>query len=318
MDWFGAEISGPLVAVRAVHFAATAITAGSLVFRAVAAKPARRSEETVEKLLRKQTLRVASIGLVIAVLSGVVWFLLQAASMSGLPLDEASTARVLSTVLNRTQFGLVAEIRIILAIAVAACLAYYRFALAEWLAPAPALGFAAAIAWTGHAGSTPDDTGLLHLAADALHLLGASAWIGGLVSLVLLLAAVRHRRSVESASLAWDATRRFSTLGIASVAILAATGIVNGWILVGSFHALVTTGYGRLLMLKLVVFATMLVFAFVNRFSLTPRLGVSSGELRLESLRQLTRNSSIEIALALAIFAIVGVLGTLHPAVHLL
>jgi copper resistance protein D len=318
MDWFGAEISGPLVAVRAVHFAATAITAGSLVFRAVAAKPARRSEETVEKLLRKQTLRVASIGLVIAVLSGVVWFLLQAASMSGLPLDEASTARVLSTVLNRTQFGLVAEIRIILAISVAACLAYYRFALAEWLAPVAALGLAAAIAWTGHAGSTPGDTGLLHLAADALHLLGASAWIGGLVSLVLVLAAVRHRQSVASASRAWDTTRRFSTLGVVSVAILAATGIVNAWILVGSFHALVATGYGRLLMLKLVAIATMLVFAFVNRFWLTPQLAASSGELRLETLRQLTRNSSIEIALALAIFAIVGVLGTLHPAVHLL
>ena len=102
------------------------------------------------------------------------------------------------------------------------------------------------------------------------------------------------------------------------MAILATTGIVNAWILVGSFHALVTTGYGRLLMLKLVVFATMLVFACVNRFWLTPRLAVSSGELRPETLRQLTRNSSIEIALALAIFAIVGVLGTLHPAVHVL
>ena len=78
MDWFGAEISGPLVAVRAIHFAATAITAGSLVFRAVAAKPAWRSEETLAKLLRKQTLGVAWIGLVIAALSGVVWFLLQA------------------------------------------------------------------------------------------------------------------------------------------------------------------------------------------------------------------------------------------------
>jgi putative copper resistance protein D len=248
----------------------------------------------------------------------VGWFLLQAVSMSGLPFGEAMTTRVLSTVLNRTQFGLVSEIRIVLAIAVAACLAYYRIAPAEGLAPPTALALAGAIAWTGHAGSTPGDTGFLHLAADTLHLLGASVWIGGLVSLVLLLAAVRHRQSIASASLAWDATRRFSTLGIASVAILAATGIVNAWILVGSFHALVTTEYGRLLMLKLVVFATMLVFACVNRFWLTPRLAVKPGELRLETLHQLTRNSAIEIVLALAIFAIVGVLGTLHPAVHLL
>jgi putative copper resistance protein D len=318
MDWFGAEISGPLVAFRAIHFAATATTAGSLVFRAMVATPALRSGETVAKLLRKQTLGVAWIGLAIALLSGVVWFLLQAVSMSGLPLSEAMTSRVLSTVLNRTQFGLVAEIRIALAIVVAACLAYHRVPLTEWLAPAAALGLTAAIAWTGHAGSTPGEAGMLHLAADALHLLAASVWIGGLVSLVLALAAIRHRQAVVSASLAWDATRRFSTLGIVSVVILAATGTVNAWIMVGSFHALVTTEYGRLLMLKLVVFATMLVLALVNRFWLTPRLAVSSGELPLETLHQLTRNSSIEIILGFAVFVIVGVLGTLHPAIHLL
>jgi putative copper resistance protein D len=39
--------------------------------------------------------------------------------------------------------------------------------------------------------------------------------------------------------------------------------------------------------------------------------------MRLESLRQLTRNSAIEIALGFVIFVIVGILGTLHPAIHL-
>jgi putative copper resistance protein D len=33
-------------------------------------------------------------------------------------------------------------------------------------------------------------------------------------------------------------------------------------------------------------------------------------------MSRLTRNSEIEIALGLTIFAIVGVLGTLHPAMH--
>jgi putative copper resistance protein D len=70
-------------------------------------------------------------------------------------------------------------------------------------------------------------------------------------------------------------------------------------------------------MLKLVVFVSMLVFAAVNRFWLTPQLAVSSGnEARLTALGQLTRNSVIEIALGLTIFAIVGALGTLHPAFH--
>ena len=65
------------------------------------------------------------------------------------------------------------------------------------------------------------------------------AWIGGLVSLVVLLATVRRYYAVAAASLSRDAAQRFSTLGIVSVATLTVTGIVNAWILVGSFHALV-------------------------------------------------------------------------------
>ena len=54
-----------------------------------------------------------------------------------------------------------------------------------------------------------------------------------------------------------------------------------------------------------------------NRFWLTPQLAFSSAnERRITALRQLTRNSVIEIALGLTIFAIVGALGTLHPAFH--
>lgn len=315
MDWFAADSNGPLIAVRAIHFAASAVTTGNLVFRTVVAKPALLSDQTVAKGLRTQSLRVAWIALAITLLSGVIWLLLEAASMSGLPPSEAMTSQVLLTVLNQTQFGLVTEIRIVLAMVLAVCLASDRFPLADWFALAAALGLTAAIAWTGHAGSTLGEIGNLHLAADALHLVAAAAWTGGLVPLALLLAAVRRDDTVASASLARDATRRFSTLGIVSVATLMATGIVNTWILVGSFHALLDTEYGQLLTLKLVVFATMLAFAAANRSLLTPQLAVSSGN-EPEALRQLTRNSIIEIALGLLIFAIVGMLGTLHPAIH--
>jgi copper resistance protein D len=318
MDWFGAGVDAPLIVIRAIHFGATAVTAGALIFGAVVAKPALRSE-AMATLLRTQTQRVAWTGLAITIASGVVWLLFEAASMSGLPLREAVAPGVLSTVLNQTQFGLVSEIRMVLAIILAACLAFDRFAPANWLAPAAALGLTAAIAWTGHAASTPGAIGNLHLASDALHLSAAAGWIGGLVPLTLLLAVASRHQAVAWALLARDAAERFSTLGMVSVATLVFTGIVNAWILVGSLHALVSTEYGRLLMFKIAVFAVMLVFAAVNRFWLTPRLGVVPGsETQLWALRQLTRNSSIEIALGFVIFAMVGMLGTLHPAIHLL
>jgi putative copper resistance protein D len=319
MNWLGAGIDGPLVVTRTIHFAATAISAGALMFRAAVAEPALRSTPAATTVVRSQIRLTASIGLAIAVASGVVWFQLQVAAISGLPFGEAMTSEVLSTVLNETQFGLVSKVRLLLAIILAICLAYDRSAPARWLALGSALGFIAAIAWTGHAGSTLGELGNLHLAADALHLIAAAAWIGGLVPLTLLFAAGRRNQGFAWASLARDAAQRFSTLGMVSVGTILATGIVNAWILVGSIHALIVTGYGQLLLLKLVVFAIMLGFAATNRFWLTPQLALSSeNEPQLKALRQLTRNSVIEIALGLTIFAIVGVLGTLHPAIHLM
>jgi putative copper resistance protein D len=312
MDWLAA--ADPLVAVRAIHFVATAVITGTLVFRTVVAKSALLPELAIAEKLRAQSLRVAWIALAVALLSGVIWLFLQAVSMSGLPPDEAMTSEVLSTVLNETQFGEVTEIRSVLAIILATCLAFDRFPPADWLALVAALGLTAAIAWTGHAASTLGELGNLHLAADALHLVAAASWIGGLVPLVLLLMAAM-RDVAAPASLVRDATRRFSTLGIVAVATLVATGLVNAWILVGSFHALLVTEYGRILMLKLVVFALMLAFAAVNRFSLTPQLALTSGKDR-QALRRLTRNSIVEIILGFSIFAIVGMLGTLHPAIH--
>ena len=131
MDWLGAAIDGPLVVIRAIHFAATATTVGALIFRSVVAEPVLRSTPAATTVVRSQILLIAWIGLAIAAATGVVWFQLQAAAMSGLPFGEAMTSGVLSTVLNETQFGLVSKVRLLLAIILAACLAYDRFAQAR-------------------------------------------------------------------------------------------------------------------------------------------------------------------------------------------
>ena len=319
MDWLGAGIDVPLVVTRAVHFAATAALTGTLVFRAAVTEAAIYSANPAAIIVRRQTLGVARICLAISAVSGMIWLLLEAAPMSGLPFREAMTSDVLSTVVNDTQFGLVSEIRFAIAVILAGCLAFDRVPPVRGLAVALSLGLIAALAWTGHAGSTADEMGIFHLAADILHLFAAAAWIGGLVSLVLLLSVTRRDRTLAGVSFARDATQSFSTMGVAIVVVIFATGIVNAWILVGSLHALVVTGYGRLLMLKLALFAVMLAFAAVNRFWLTPRLGPPpEGEPQLGVFRLLTRTSVVEIALALMIFAIIGMLGTLHPAIHAL
>ena len=317
MNWLGAGVDGPLVIVRGVHFAATAVMTGTLIFREVVAEAASRSARPAAIIVRTQTLRVAWIFLAVATASAMIWLLLAAASMSGLSFGESMTSDVLSTVVNETQFGRVSEIRLVLAVIIAGGLAYDRFPLARGLALAMSLGLTAALAWTGHAGSTAGAMGILHLTADTLHLLAAAIWIGGLVSLVLLLSVSRNDQTDAGVSFARDATQRFSTMGVAIVVVVLATGIVNGWILVGSWHALIATFYGQLLILKMALFAAMLLIAAANRFWLMPRLALRLGSApQLEVVRRLACNSMIEVALASMIFAIVGMLGTLHPAIH--
>lgn len=316
MSWFAAEIDGPLVLTRGIHFAAAAAAAGVLMFRSLVAEPALRPSAEGNAVVEARLLRLTWAALAVVILTGVVWLTLETMSMAGLAWDEAMRSGAMQTVVNETQFGLVFEVRAGLSILLAACLTLNRFALARWVALAAGLALVTAIAWTGHAGATLGEFGDLHLAADVLHLAAASAWIGGLAGLCVLFG--RHRPAREWGPLQFDAIRRFSIIGMISVAVLIASGTVHVWILVGSVRALLATDYGRLLLLKLAAFAIMIGFAAVNRLSLTPQLAVGAKDsARAPALAALRRNTLIEIALALAIFAIVAVLGTLHPAIHL-
>lgn len=313
MNSWATEINGPMVVVRALHFAATATMAGALIFRAAVADPALRREKKASLFVDSQIRKVAWIGLVLSLISGAAWLSLQASAMSGESYGEALSSGVLLTVLDQTQFGLVSTVRLGLAILLAICLWLDRRPLPRLLALVVGLCLVMSIAWTGHAGSTPDQLGYLHLTADALHLAAASAWTGGLVSLVLLLQAVRPHGAVAASS-ELAVVERFSALGMISVATLIVSGGVNAWILVGSLRGLLVTHYGWVLMAKLAVFAIMLAFAAINRFWLSPQLALPASDA---ATRTLTRNAMAEIGLVLLVFIIVGVLGMLHPAAHL-
>jgi copper resistance protein D len=303
----------PLIAVRAVHFAATASTAGGLAFLMLVARPV--CAAAVEAKLFAPHRRLAWIGLAVTLPSGVAWVALEVAAMSGLPFTEAVEEGLVPIVLTQTQFGLVSLVRFGLAALLAALLVWAK-GPARWASLGCAIALLGSLAWTGHAAGTIDAMGHLHLIGDTLHCLAAGAWVGGLIPLALLLAAARRRGDPQWTKTAYLAARRFSALGMVSVATLIVTGLLNAWILVGSFVALVVTEYGRLLQVKLALFALMLGLAAVNRLHWTPCLAESSSS-RDQALRQLTQNSTVEVGLGLAVFVIVGALGTIHPAIHL-
>jgi putative copper resistance protein D len=183
------------------------------------------------------------------------------------------------------------------------------------IATTAAAALVGSLAWAGHAIGGQGIEGILHPAADVLHLMAAAAWVGALVPLALLLQ--EAGRTADSLAVARTATLRFSTLGIASVATLLVTGLVNSWYLVGNLAALVGTDYGRLLIAKVVVFFVMVAIAAVNRLRLTPRIVQDTNLAEAQrAVRQLRRNAAIEAAAGAAVIGIVAVLGTTPPAAH--
>lgn len=291
-----------LFAARAAHFVGLVQLAGVYAFAVFVAHPA---------ALQASLRRIALVSWLMALAGGAAWFYAQSASMSGT--DLAGALPALGTVLAKTEFGWVSAVRLALLLLVAPGLPMCN-RLSRRLSGRVAALALLSLAWSGHANGEEGLDHTIHLAADVVHLLAAGAWVGGLLPLVLLFARASKPDRAVSAEDAHRAARRFSRLGIVAVTCLFASGLVNTWYLAGNLPALIGTFYGRLLLLKIALFAVMLGFAAVNRRRLTPRLAQSRD--RTAVLRALRRNSAAEFALGLFVLGIVAWLGTLVPGLH--
>jgi copper resistance protein D len=295
----GAPLDTLLFAMRSLHFAATILTAGLVVFRqAVVASSF--ADATFERTLR----RIFAWGIVILVASGIGWFAVTTAAIADEPIKDIFAGPLASEVLLDTQFGQVSLMRLAVAIALSICVLKRED---RWVSLTLATILLASIAWLGHSGAAPS---VFFTAADALHVTAAGAWLGGLVPLALLLAALRRQKDAKSVSIGTAVTGRFSLLGVTMVTAILITGLINTWNLVGSVEGLLDTAYGRLLLVKITLFLAMVSIAAINRFRLSPSLHVPG------TLKLLERNSLIEAALGVLIVSIVGALGTMPPALH--
>jgi len=318
------SLADPLIYARAVHFAATMLVAGDVLFAVLVAAPAWRAAAgngVVAIMVRARLAVIAWIGLALAAIAGAVWLILTAAAMSGLPAAQVFGDGVLWTVLSQTTFGRTWLARFALACALATTLPALlsprdrKSPRLEGAAAVLAAAFAGALAWSGHAAGGLGGEAIIHPAADVLHLIAAAAWVGALLPLIVLLAAA----GADDASLAMarTATTRFSMLGIVSVGTLFVTGIVNTYYLAGSVPALLHTDYGRLLLIKIALFLAMVAIATVNRVRLTPQLLQHNNiTASRDALRRLRRNAAIEALAGAIVIAIVAALGTMPPAIH--
>ncbi len=323
----------PLASIRALHFGASLLLTGGWAFMFIIARPVfshgGEDVETAHEVFNRWWLGLMGWSLLACFASGLLWLGVEAIAMSGLAWSEALTGDIIGTVLTGTQFGQVWELRMVLIVLLAGYLALRwrsvgvrRLSVLDLGAGLLTGGLLGSLAWVGHAVGAEGGERWLHLAMDAVHLLAAAAWLGALVPLGFILAQARRSPAPVWIDLARHIIPRFSILGLVSVGSLIVTGLANAYSTVGDSAHLIATSYGRLLLLKIALFGLMLLIAADNRLRLTPQLLAAAGQdkavFQPTAVGRLWRNVMVEIGLGAAILFIVGALGIMHPAVHIL
>lgn len=284
-----------MIVVRFALYADLMLLFGLPLFALYA--PGGRASAGVRKIV---LLALALAGLALSSLS----IAMMTASMAGVPLAQVDPGAIRMMVID-TPMGQAWAVRMIaLVVLVVLVWVRQRALVAPALIAAVAL---ASLAWTGHGAAGEGNAGTIQLVADVAHMLAAAAWLGALFALATM---VFGNSEPETAHAALD---QFSRTGSIIVGVVIASGLINSAYLVGVSHVaeLPATLYGRLLIVKLVLFAGMLALAALNRFRLTPALAPAGGES--PSFGALRLSLSLEAGAAAAILALVAWIGMLEP-----
>jgi copper transport protein len=179
-----------------------------------------------------------------------------------------------------------------------------------WTMLAAGVGMALVPPLSGHAAGTAEPVRAFAILNDATHVVAAGVWMGGLGTMLLagIFAAVADDEPLGDdaptgmlAPLA-RMVNGFSRLALVAVAVLIATGAVSAWLQVGSLGALFGSGYGRTLVLKLVLVGAAASLGFYNWRVVRPAL---VGDPRGSLIRI---PASVEASLGVAIVLVTAVL----------
>jgi copper transport protein len=270
---------------RWLALAATIVVIGAAAIAALA---------TDEAHLRDRLRRLVVVSSAAGVVGIALLLVTQAAEATGRSLGEALGSTLDQAFDTRT--GVLTMWRLVLlaaaGLAAGVPALWRRTPLA---AGAAGLGAAAVTSAAGHAWTV--DQRWLAVTADVVHLGAVGLWVGGLVAL-----AVGLRSAVEPARL----VRRFSAAALACVVVVGVTGTISAVFQIRYLEAFTNTGYGQLVLAKVVGFVVLVGFGWWNRFDLLPRIE--------RALATLMRSVRAEIAVAAVVLALTAVLVDQAPA----
>ena len=296
------DLGTAMALVRGLHLAATLSLLGTVGFLLWMLP----SGSAVPQALHRWLIRLWWISGLIALLAGVVWFVLQSAAIAGAE-TLADLCDALPVVALQTRYGntLLARLGLVLIATLLAVPSGRWTAWARYLTlglTAVALGLQGMI---GHAGATEGAIGDGLVFSESLHLLAAGIWLGALLPLWLGLRALNP----EQASAVCE---RFTPIGLGCVLVLAGTGFAQGFELIGSVPALLGTRYGHFAVLKITLFVFALMLAILNRLWFSDRVAADVPGAR----RHLGMSICLETCLGLAIVTAAAFMASSPPAAH--
>ncbi|HXE45844.1 MAG TPA: copper resistance protein CopC [Conexibacter sp.] len=342
----GAGGSGPVTETafglaRGLQYLAIALALGALAFLLAVWRPAlrelagsgeewRSASEAFARRLRGLLLGAAALG----ALSAAAGVVLEGAEAAGLSGFDALRARIVRETLG-TRFGTVWGIGAVSWLLVGALgwAALRPRGVAAALRPArvgtdglPPLALLAALAapcafllvlpaFSGHA-TTQHPVAVL-APANVVHVAAVSLWVGGLALLALALpAATRHLELADRGRLLAGTLARFSPLALAAVVAIAATGIVQGYVLRRTPAHLLDTAFGRAVLIKaLLLCALVALGAYQRRRSLPALRRIAADGAPLGRAGVLVRRAlRAELALAVVVLGVTAALTSYPPS----
>lgn len=178
--------------------------------------------------------------------------------------DPTSTAdekwQFVGAMMLHTQWG-----RIWIASVILALIAWLGFTAKAWrVMIIVALALATTPSLAGHAMGDKAHP-IVTIAVDAIHVAAASTWLGTLFVMALVVILPRHSGMLPC-------VRAFSPTALISASTLALTGLWAAYVHIGSWSAVLGSGYGRTLCVKLAFVAGVAAVGAYNWRWATPKL----------------------------------------------
>jgi copper transport protein len=273
--------------VRWLWFLGMALTVGALGLRLIVLRGL-----AVPQALTRRIAVAAGLGAVVTLQAGIAAFSLRAEDSLQLPFGRFLYGDL--SPLAKTRFG-EAFVVMTLVFALVLALVYLAWLLDRtvFLVPAFALAivFVGGLSVSGHDGVDPGSSWKTEI-ADWVHLSAASLWIGALATMALLLwtGAPELRRA---------AFIRFSRLATVLIGLVLGAGVYLAIVRLPHLADLWSTGYGRVLLVKLSLVSFALVWGAFHHFVVRPALDRADGGFLARIGRSLAGESMVGTAVLL-------------------